>query len=115
MDSIRVVLSHSDRFFASVQKYLSFISNVCKTSVGFFFCHKVPWFLLFPFLPYFRISTSVVDGENLYELLIFIGGEMNHEREFFYDHAAHLSVTYGMARRLALQGIDLDYYFFLET
>lgn len=57
----------------------------------------------------------MVDGENLYELFIFIGGEMNHEREFLYDHAVNLSVTYGIARGVALQGIDLGYYLFLET
>jgi hypothetical protein len=71
--------------------------------------------VFFPVLPYFRIPTGVKDGENLYQHLIFINDEMNHKGEFLYDHAAHVSVTYGIVRRMALQRIDLDYYLFLET
>lgn len=73
---------------------------------------ETSWFLLFPLLPYFWIPTRMIDGENLYKFLIFISREMNHEREFLYDHAAHLSVTYGIHGRVALQRIDLDYYLF---
>ena len=63
-------------------------------SLGILF-RLVPFALFFSFLPYFRIPTRVIDGEDLNELLIFISGEMHHEREFLDDHTAHLSVAHG--------------------
>ena len=75
----------------------------------------VPFALFFSFLPYFRIPTRVIDGEDLNELLIFISGEMHHEREFLDDHTVHLSVAHGIGRRVGLQRMDLDYYLLLET
>jgi len=70
-----------------------------QKSSGFFSC-----------LPYFWISTRVKDGEDLYELLIFISSERNHEREFLNNHTPHVSVANRIGRRVTLQIIDLDYY-----